>query len=57
MKSISASIIVFSGAVLLTASGFVQSADWQGILMFAGCALGLTGLVGWFLTLRDSDDR
>ena len=57
MKSISASIIVFSAALILIASGFVHVAGMEGILMFAGLGLGLAGLGGWFMTLRDSGDR
>ena len=55
MKSLSASIIVLSGAGLLLGGAFVGHPDTSMFVMFAGCVLGLVGLVGWFIMIRDSE--
>jgi hypothetical protein len=55
MKSISASIIVLSGAGLIVGGAFVPHSQTGVFVMFVGCVLGLAGLVGWSLTLRDTD--
>jgi hypothetical protein len=56
MKSISASIIVLSGAGLIVGGAFVRHSQMGSFVVFAGCVLGLAGLVGWFRTLRDSGE-
>jgi hypothetical protein len=55
MKSISASIIVLSGAMVLVGGAFVGHHDTSTFVMLAGCVLGIAGLFGWYSTLRDSD--
>ena len=54
MSSVSASIIVLAGAVLLTGGSHVQHGDTQIFLQAVG---GLVGLVGWFIAFKDSLDK
>ena len=56
MKSISASIIVLSGSGLVAVGPFVRHGDTSTFVMLVGRALALAGLVGWYSTLRSSDD-
>ena len=56
MRSISASIVVLSGAVMLVGGAFIQHDQTQGFTQFVGGAVGIIGLVVWFLTLRQSKD-
>ena len=53
MKSISASIIVLAGAAMLLGGAYVRHSDTGMFVMAAGCIVGLAGLVGWFMMLRD----
>ena len=57
MKSLGASIIVFSGAALVLGGAFVQ--HWDGyheftgkFVMFVGCALGMIGLIFFGVQLQ-----
>ena len=52
MKTISASIIVLVGALLLLGSDRFTS-DTQTFIMVVGCGVGVAGLVGWFMTLKE----
>jgi hypothetical protein len=55
MKSISASVVVLAGAVLVTA-GLSGSDIEHKIVLLAGGAVGLLGLIGWILTLPGRTD-
>jgi hypothetical protein len=52
MKTISASIIVLVGALLLLGSDRFAS-DTQTFIMVVGCGVGVAGFVGWFMTLKE----
>jgi hypothetical protein len=54
MKSISASIIVLAGAILLLGGSQIRG-ETGGFIMLAGCVVGLIGLGGWFVSLRVTD--
>jgi hypothetical protein len=56
MKSISASIVVLSGAIILTGGSFVSHDQTQVFLQFVGCAIGLGGLWMWFKTFTQVKD-
>jgi hypothetical protein len=56
MKSLSASIIVLSGALVLVGGSYVNHDQTQGFLQFVGGAVGLIGLVVWFQTIRPSKE-
>ena len=56
MKSISASIVVLSGALVLVGASFISHDQTQGFLQFVGGVVGLTGLVVWFQTIRQSKE-
>jgi hypothetical protein len=42
--------------VLVALGPFVRHGQTSTFIMFVGCALALAGLVGWYSTLRSSDD-
>ena len=52
MKSISASIIVLAGAILLVGGSHVQHDDTQLFVMIVGCAVTLIGLGGWYFSMK-----
>ena len=54
MKCISASIIVFSGAILLLGGAFVGHTDTKLFVQTVGCGVGIVGIIGWFVLLRAS---
>lgn len=56
MKSISASIVVLSGAILLAAGSFVPHGDTQLTLQLVGSAVGLLGLWAWFMSIKVAAD-
>jgi Na+/melibiose symporter-like transporter len=56
MKSISASIVVLSGALLLVGGSFVPHDQTQVFVQFVGCVVGLIGLVAWWLAFKQSRD-
>ena len=56
MKSISASIVLLSGAIILVGGSFVTQNQTQGFLQFVGGAIGLVGLGAWFMTFKQSKD-
>ena len=57
MKSISASIVLLSGAILLAAGSSVAHAQTRGFLQFVGAAVGLIGLgAWWFCTFKQPKD-
>lgn len=57
MKSISASIVLLSGAILLAVGSLVPSNEpIQAILQLGGGAVGLVGFVVWIRTLTQSSD-
>jgi len=53
MKSISASIIVLAGAVLILGGSHIQHGDTQTFVMAAGCVVGALALWGWFQCLKE----
>ena len=59
MKAISSSIIVLSGAVILSAASLVGHGDTRMTLQIIGSIIGLLGLVMWLTTLgpKPTDDR
>ena len=56
MKCISASIVLLSGAIILTGGSFVAHNQTQGFLQFVGGAIGLVGLAAWFMALKQLKD-
>ena len=52
-KSLSASIIVLAGAILLLGGSFIQHSDTKLFVQFVGCLIGAIELVGWFLSLSE----
>ncbi len=50
-KLISSAILVLAAALLIVGGSRVPHADTQLFVMFAGCATGLFGLGGWFVTV------
>lgn len=52
MKSISSSIVVLSGAVLLLGGSFVSQDQTQSVLQYLGGGIGLLGLVAWYRTIQ-----
>ncbi len=56
MKSISASIVVLAGAIVLVFGSHVEHDDTQLFLQSAGIALGLIGLVAWLKTIKQEQD-
>lgn len=55
MKSLSASIVLLSGAVILTGGSFVAHDQTQGFLQLVGAAVGVVGLGGWFVSFKQSE--
>ena len=53
MKPISASIIVLAAAILLVGGSHIQHSDTKLFVQVVGCAVGLIGLGGWFVSLRE----
>ena len=47
MKSISASIIVLAGAITFSTGAMVSHGDTQAVVMLAGAAIGIYGLIAW----------
>jgi len=54
MKAISASIVVLAAAILLVGGSFIQHSDTKLFVQVVGCAVGLLGLGGWLVSLRDA---
>jgi hypothetical protein len=55
MKSISASIIVLAAAMLILGGAHVQHNDTGLVVQIAGYVVGVIGLGGWFVSLREPD--
>ncbi len=53
MKAVSASIVVLAGAILIASGVHVHHNDTQVFVCGLGCMVGLTGLLGWFVGLKD----
>ncbi|MDB6153551.1 MAG: hypothetical protein JWL90_2004 [Chthoniobacteraceae bacterium] len=53
MKLLSSSIIVLSGAILITGGSFIQHSDTKLFVQIVGCVIGLVGLVGWFASFKE----
>ncbi|MEY2408127.1 MAG: hypothetical protein QOF48_797 [Verrucomicrobiota bacterium] len=53
MKSISASIIVLAGAILIVGGSHIQHDGTQLFVDTVGCGVGLVGLAGWFVCIRE----
>jgi hypothetical protein len=56
MKSISASIVLLSGAIILVGGSFVSHDQTQSFLQFIGAAIGLGGLYAWYTTFKQSKE-
>jgi hypothetical protein len=54
MKSISASLVVLSGALILIAGG-LNTGDFRDITLLLGPSVVLFGLVGWYVTVFKMD--
>jgi len=52
MKSISASIVVLAGAVLIAVGAIVRHSDTSMVVSGIGCLIGLMGLLVWAACLR-----
>ena len=57
MKSISASIIVLSGSVMICVGALVPHSDTRLFVMFVGSAVGLAGLWGWFAAASNPESK
>lgn len=53
MKVISSSIVILSAAILLVGGSHVQHGDTRLFVQVVGCAVGLIGLNGWFISFRE----
>ena len=53
MKSVSASIIVLAGAVLLTGGSHIPHSDTKLFVQIVGSVVGLMGLGGWLRTFHE----
>lgn len=56
MKSISAAIVILSGAFLVAWGGVAGHGDTATFVMAVGCVLGIVGLVVWFTLLLRKDE-
>jgi hypothetical protein len=54
MKYISAAMIVLSGSVLLLGGSFIGHDHTKLFVQTAGCGVVMFGMIGWFITLRNS---
>jgi hypothetical protein len=52
MKSISASIVVLAGSILIIGSSRFTS-ETHLFVMVVGCGVGAVGLWGWFVSLKE----
>jgi len=52
MKSISSSILVLAGAILVAVGGHIPN-DTQAFALIVGCGIGLIGLYGWFVSFKE----
>jgi hypothetical protein len=53
MKSISSSIIVLAGVILIVGGSYIPHSDTQLFAQIAGCGVALIGLWGWFASLKE----
>jgi hypothetical protein len=53
MKSISASIIVVAGSVLIVGGSHVAHSDTATFVQIVGCGVGAVGLLAWFVSLTE----
>jgi len=53
MKSISASIIVVAGTVLILGGSYIPHSDTKLFVQIVGCVVGAVGLWGWFQTIKE----
>jgi len=53
MKSLSASIIVFTGAILILRGAHISHGGSAFFVQAVGFVLGLIGLGGWVVTLKE----
>ena len=55
MKSISASIVIFSGVSAMTACGFINHGDTQALVGLMGGGVALVGFTVWFKVLPQNE--
>ena len=54
MKSISASIIILAGALLVLGALFNErNGGDSAVVLFVGCGVALAGFYGWFVSLKE----
>ena len=53
MKSISASIIVLAGSILVLGGSFIQHADTKLFVQILGCGVIAAGVWGWFVSVKE----
>ncbi len=53
MKSISAAIIVVAASGLILGGSHIQHGGTQSFVQIVGCGVGLAGLWGWFVSLKE----
>jgi hypothetical protein len=53
MKSISSSIIILTGAILIVSAAYNPHDDTGLFVMFVGCGVGLAGFWGWFVSMKE----
>jgi len=56
MKSVSSSIVLLSGAIILTGGSFVPHDQTQAFLQIVGAVIGLIGLGAWFTSFKQLKD-
>ena len=52
-KHISASIIVLAAPILIVGGSYIRHADTKLFVQIVGCLLGVVGLCGWFISLKE----
>ncbi len=53
MKAVSASIVVLAAAITTTGGSYIQHSDTRLFVQVVGCVVGVMGLRGWFIGLKE----
>ena len=56
MKSLSAAIVILASVLLLLGGSYHHHDDSGLFLQFVACIVGLVGLGGWLVSLRENTD-